>query len=239
MLTPAEVQSLNREFQDGDTEKILRWAWDRFGPKAGIGTSFQGAGLVMIDLARKSGLDFPVFTIDTGFLFPETIELKSRLEKFFGKTIEALVPDVSVEQQDASFGAELWKRDPDMCCTMRKVVPLQSKLAELDCWITGLRREQSDTRADIAFIELYTFDPNTGREIVKLNPMAAWSRKAVWDYLKANNIPYNPLHDQGYRSIGCRPCTTKASDSQNERAGRWTGFNKVECGIHTFMARKA
>jgi phosphoadenosine phosphosulfate reductase len=239
MLTPAEVQSLNREFQDGDTEKILRWAWGYFGPKAGIGTSFQGAGLVMIHLARKNGLDFPVFTIDTGFLFPETVELKSRLEKFFGKSIEALVPDISVEQQDASFGAELWKRDPDLCCTMRKVVPLQSKLAELDCWITGLRREQSDTRSDIAFIELYTFDPNTGREIIKLNPMAAWSRKAVWDYLHDHEIPYNPLHDQGYRSIGCWPCTAKSSDAQNERAGRWTGFNKVECGIHTFMARKA
>src|SRR5262245_54016184 len=122
MLTAAEVQFLNREFQDGDTEKILRWAWDCFGSKAGIGTSFQGAGLVMIDLARKSGLDFPIFTIDTGFLFPETLELKSRLEKFFERRIEALVPDLSVEQQDTSFGAELWKRDPDLCCTMRKVV---------------------------------------------------------------------------------------------------------------------
>ncbi len=239
MLSAAEVQSLNREFQDGDTERILRWAWGHFGAKAGIGTSFQGAGLVMIDLARKAGLDFPIFTIDTGFLFPETIELKSRLEKFFGRSIEALVPDLSVEQQSASFGPELWKRDPDLCCTMRKVVPLQSKLADLDCWITGLRREQSETRADIQFIELYTFDANTGREIVKLNPMAAWSRKAVWDYLKANGVPYNPLHDQGYRSIGCLPCTTKSADGQAERAGRWTGFNKVECGIHTFMARKA
>ena len=239
MLTPAEVQSLNREFQDGNTEKILRWAWDYFGAKAGIGTSFQGAGLVMIDLARKAGLNFPIFTIDTGFLFPETIALKTRLEEFFGRKIEGLQPDLTVEQQEASFGAELWKRDPDMCCTMRKVMPLQSKLADLDCWITGLRREQSDTRADIEFIELYTFDPNTGREIVKLNPMAAWPRKAVWDYLHANKVPYNPLHDQGYRSIGCWPCTSKAVDPQNERAGRWTGFNKVECGIHTFMAKKA
>ncbi len=239
MLTPAEVQSLNREFQDGDTEKILRWAWGYLGEKAGIGTSFQGAGLVMIDLARRNGLNFPIFTIDTGLLFPETVELKSRLEKFFGRTIEAIVPDLTVEQQNASLGPELWKREPDMCCTMRKVLPLQSKLADLDCWITGLRREQSDTRADIAFIELYTFDPNTGREIIKLNPMAAWSRQAVWDYLHANNVPYNPLHDQGYKSIGCWPCTSKASDPQNERAGRWTGFNKVECGIHTFMARKA
>src|SRR5688500_11117833 len=107
MLTAAEVQSLNGEFQDGDTEKILRWAWGYFGAKAGIGTSFQGAGLVMIDLARKAGLDFPIFTIDTGFLFPETIELKARLEKFFGREIEGIVPDLSIEQQAESFGAEL------------------------------------------------------------------------------------------------------------------------------------
>ena len=140
MLTAAEVQSLKREFQDGYSEKILRWGWAYFGEKAGIGTSFQGAGLVMIDLARKAGLNFPVFTIDTGFLFPETIALKSRLEEFFGRKIEGLQPDLTVEQQESSFGAELWKRDPDMCCTMRKVMPLQSKLADLDCWITGLRR---------------------------------------------------------------------------------------------------
>jgi phosphoadenosine phosphosulfate reductase len=133
----------------------------------------------------------------------------------------------------------LWKQNPDLCCSMRKVVPLQGKLADLDCWITGLRREQSDTRAAIQFIEVYTFDEASGREIVKLNPMANWSRQAVWDYLHAHKIPYNPLHDQGYRSIGCWPCTSKVADNQNERAGRWTGFNKVECGIHTFMARKA
>lgn len=239
MLTEAEIQALNEEFRDGDAEKILRWAWDYFGAKAAIGTSFQGAGLVMIDLARRAGLKFPVFTIDTGFLFPETIALKVRLEQFFDLTIEAIEPDLSIEQQNASFGPELWKREPDTCCTMRKVVPLQSKLGDLAGWLTGLRRDQSSTRAEIAFIELYTVDPNSGREIVKLNPMANWSRKEIWDYLHANNIPYNPLHDQGYRSIGCWPCTKKSLESSNERSGRWTGFNKSECGIHTFMARKA
>src|ERR671913_2254532 len=109
MLTSAEVQALNREFQDGNTEKILRWAWGYFGEKAGIGTSFQGAALVLIDLARKAGLNFPIFTIDTGFLFPETIALKARLEDFFGRTIEGLQPDLTVDQQNTSFGAELWK----------------------------------------------------------------------------------------------------------------------------------
>jgi len=239
MLAPAEVQALNREFADGSTEKILRWAWQRFGDRAAIGTSFQGAGLVMIDLARKAGLNFPVFTLDTGLLFKETLELKRQLENFFQLKIESLTPDLTVEQQAAALGPELWRRDPDLCCTMRKVVPLQGKLASLDCWITGLRREQSDTRAQTQHLELYTFDQNTGREILKLNPMAAWSKQAVWDYLRQHGIPYNPLHDLGYRSIGCWPCTSKSGEAESERAGRWTGFGKVECGIHTFMARKA
>ncbi len=238
-MNAAEVENLNQRFQKESTEQILGWAWEQFGKRAGIGTSFQGAGLVMIDLARKNGFNFPVFTIDTGFLFPETIQLKERLEDFFDLEIEGLLPDLSPEKQAEVHGSELWKRDPDLCCTMRKVLPLQNKLSELDCWITGLRREQSDTRANIGIIELYIFDENSGREIVKLNPMANWSRDAVWKYLHDNHIPYNPLHDQGYRSIGCWPCTTKSNGGPNERAGRWTGFNKVECGIHTFMARKA
>jgi phosphoadenosine phosphosulfate reductase len=238
-LNSSEIEQLNNRFQQESTEQILGWAWDKFGEKAGIGTSFQGAGLVMIDIARKNGYRFPVFTIDTGYLFPETVELKARLEDFFDFEIEAVRPDLSVEKQDEVHGADLWKRDPDLCCTMRKVLPLQGKLSELDCWITGLRREQSDTRSNIGIIELYIFDESTGREIVKLNPMAAWRREAVWKYLHDHHIPYNPLHDQGYRSIGCQPCTSKTSSAQGERAGRWTGFNKVECGIHTFMARKA
>ena len=234
-----DFQALNERFNQAPTEEILRWAWETFGHRAAIGTSFQGAGLVMIHLARKHNLDFPVFTLDTGLLFPETIALKSRLEDFFGIEIEPLEPDLSVERQGEIHGPELWKSNPDFCCTLRKVLPLQGKLGELDCWITGLRRQQSDTRAGIGITELYDFDPANRREIVKLNPMANWTREAVWDYLHQHKIPYNPLHDQGYRSIGCQPCTSKSAGGENERAGRWTGFNKVECGIHTFMARKA
>jgi phosphoadenosine phosphosulfate reductase len=239
MLTSEEVQTLDRQFNSLPTEKILLWAWERFGARAAIGTSFQGAGLVMMDLARKHGFAFPAFTLDTGLLFPETLALKQRLETFFGHAIESLNPDFTVEQQAAAHGPDLWKRDPDFCCTMRKVLPLQNKLAEIDCWITGLRREQSQTRSNIGIIELYLFDESSGREIVKLNPMANWDRNSVWNYIRDHKIPYNPLHDQGYRSIGCSPCTSKTSDGQNERAGRWTGFNKVECGIHTFLPKKA
>jgi phosphoadenosine phosphosulfate reductase len=238
MLTPAQVQELNARFNQQPTEEILRWAWETFGGRAGIGTSFQGAGLVMIDLARKHGFDFPIFTIDTGVLFAETVQLKKRLEDFFGISIEAIEPDLTIGQQAEIHGPELWNTNPDLCCTFRKVVPLQGKLAELDCWITGLRRQQSDTRSGIGIIEIYAFDEANNRDIVKLNPMANWTRDAVWKYLHDHKIPYNPLHDQGYRSIGCQPCTVKSAGGENERAGRWTGFNKVECGIHTFMARK-
>ncbi len=239
MITAAEVKSLVEPFDRQPTDEILGWAWRCFGKRAAIGTSFQGAGLVMIDIARKNNFAFPVFTLDTGLLFPETAALKKRLEDFFGFEIENLVPDLTVEQQADAQGPELWKREPDLCCTMRKVLPLRNKLSDLDCWITGLRRQQSDTRARIGVIELYNFDEAAGKDIVKLNPMANWSREAVWNYIKENKIPYNPLQDQGYRSIGCWPCTEKTASGENERAGRWTGFQKVECGIHTFLSKKA
>jgi len=237
-LTAAEVQALDRRFQDQPTEEILGWAWERFGKLAAIGTSFQGAGLVMIHLAKEHGLSFPVFTLDTGLLFPETVALKKRLEDFFGFSIEALEPDITVEEQADINGPELWKNNPDLCCTIRKVLPLRDKLSGLNCWITGLRREQSNTCSAIGILELYAFDEATGRDIVKLNPMAKWSRDAVWKYLREHKIPYNPLQDQGYRSIGCQPCTRRTASGEDERAGRWTGFNKVECGIHTFLPKK-
>jgi phosphoadenosine phosphosulfate reductase len=218
------------------TEEVLAWVWERFGRDAAIGTSFQGGGLILIHLARKNGFDFPAFTLDTGLLFPETYDLKRRLEDFYGFEVESLEPDLTVEQQNKVNGPNLWTRDPDLCCTFRKVLPLQNKLSELDCWIAGVRRQQSETRANIGLIELYEFSKGSGKNIVKLNPMANWSRDEVWNYIRENKIPYNPLHDQGYRSIGCTHCTRKVAVDAPERSGRWAGSKKVECGIHTFMA---
>ncbi len=166
------------------------------------------------------------------------MSLKRRLEDFFQIKIQTLQPDLTLPEQADIHGPELWTRDPDLCCTVRKVLPLRDELCDLDCWITGLRREQSDTRAGIGLVELYVFDEASGRDIVKLNPMAHWTREAVWEYLRKNHVPYNPLQDQGYRSIGCQPCTRQSANGQGERAGRWTGFGKVECGIHTFMPKK-
>ena len=239
MLSQSDIHDVNERFMKAPSDDVLRWTWDRFGDRAVIGTSFQGSGLVMIHLAQLHDLPFPVFTLDTGLLFPETVALRSRLEQFFGISIESLEPDVTVEAQGEAQGPELWARDPDLCCTIRKVLPLQDKLSDLDCWMTGLRRQQSDARSNVDVVEVYIFDEATGREIVKVNPMAHWSRDAIWKYIRDQQIPYNPLHDQGYRSIGCSPCTQKALGNQKEeRAGRWTGFKKVECGIHTFMSKK-
>lgn len=214
---------------------ILRWAWERFGGRAAIGTSFQGAGLVIMNEAANAGLRFPVFTLDTQLLFPETYELKRQLEKRFGIGIEALIPEKSPERQAAEDGPELWKTNPDACCIGRKVMPLQSKLSTLAMWITGLRRQQSDTRQRTQIVELYKFDVLRDRYILKLNPMATWSRDQVWSYVRERDLPYNPLHDRGFRSIGCWPCTRPVGAGENERAGRWTGFDKAECGIHTFL----
>lgn len=238
-ITSQEISAANEQFQQASTEQLLEWIWRKLGPRAAIGTSFQGAGLALIHISRQHGFEFPVFTLDTGLLFPETLDLHRRLEEFFGFPITSLKPDLTVEQQAQSHGPELWAREPDLCCTMRKVMPLQAHLMDLDGWLTGLRREQSSTREQTQLIELYTLDAASGKEILKFNPMAGWSRDAIWAYLKEHQIPYNALHDQGYRSIGCQPCTRKAGDAGSERAGRWTGFNKTECGIHTFMARKS
>lgn len=232
---PERIHRKAEEFEASDLNSILRWTWEEFGDRAAIGTSFQGAGIVVMHSAFEAGFRFPVFTIDTGLLFDETLELKAKLESRFGIQIEALKPEQTVDEQAAEHGPGLWNRHPDLCCTMRKVLPLQRKLGELDVWITGLRRQQSEGRQKTAIVELYKFDVLHDRRIVKLNPMANWSRKDVQDYLRRHDLPTNPLLQQGFRSIGCVPCTRPVADGENERAGRWTGFDKSECGIHTFL----
>lgn len=234
-ITPDEVRQLAAKFEDAPLTDVLAWLWKRFGTRAAIGTSFQGAGLVMIDHAIRAGFEFPVFTLDTNYLFPETYELKHRLEKYWGIQIEGVQPQLSLEEQAKEYGVDLYKKSPDVCCMLRKVEPLQKKLSQLAVWITGLRRQQSDTREKTQILELYHFDVLRDLYIIKANPMANWSREAVWNYIKEKGIPYNALHDKGYRSIGCWPCTRATDAGENERAGRWTGFDKSECGIHTFL----
>lgn len=232
---PEVIRRKAEEFETASLEEILRWCWETYGERAGIGTSFQGAGLAAMHTAYQSGYRFPVFTIDTGLLFAETLHLKSQIEARLGLVIESLIPESTLEQQEAELGPRLWNRQPDLCCSLRKVLPLQAKLSQLDVWITGLRRTQSEGRSKTQIAELYKFDVLRDRYILKLNPMANWSRDEVQAYLRKHDIPTNPLQEQGYRSIGCKPCTRPVGEGDDERAGRWTGFDKSECGIHTFL----
>ena len=232
-----EVSEETERLECLSLDELLCWCWNYFGDKAAIGTSFQGSGLVIIDHAIRNGCNFPIFTIDTGLLFPETLELKKKLEDFWDVKIQSVHPEQTIEEQKKTMGPELWKTNPDSCCQMRKVLPLQSRLSSWDVWITGLRRGQSDQRKSTNVLEMYEFDKLRESYIFKLNPMVNWSREKVWSYIKDHKIPYNTLHDKGYRSIGCWPCTKAISDGQHERAGRWEGFNKTECGIHTFLGQ--
>jgi len=231
----AEVESLNAEFANADPASTLRWALSRFNDRVAIGTSFQASGLVILHHAHVHHLPLRCFTIDTGLLFPETIALRDRVTNYFGIEIEVLRPELSLGDQARDFGPELWARRPDTCCTVRKVIPLQAHLLTLDGWVTGLRRDQSAARQRVQRFELYRFDPVRDKSILKINPLADWSRDRVWAYVREHEIPFNPLAQRGFQSIGCQPCTRPVGDHEGERAGRWTGFEKTECGIHTFM----
>jgi phosphoadenosine phosphosulfate reductase len=234
VTTDIDVESLNRAFEERPPQEVLRWAHETFAPRVAISTSFQAAGMVILDVAQQVAPGFPAFTLDTGFLFEETLDLKRRVEGRYGIEIESVRPLLTVEEQAERYGEALYARQPDECCRMRKEEPLRRKLADLDAWVTGVRRDQAKTREDARILERHEID---GRTVIKINPLVHWTKKQVWDYILAHEIPYNPLYDQGYASIGCVPCTRPIQIGEDERAGRWAGFNKMECGIHTFTKR--
>ena len=217
-----------------DAEQVIRWAVETFGSRVALCSSFQADGMVVLDIASRLDLDLRVITIDTGRLPPETHELIDDVRQRYGIEVETHFPD-QTELSDlvTRFGTNPFYRSVSLrltCCDVRKTRPMEAALHELDAWITGLRRGQSATRQSIDKIEID--DAHGG--IVKLNPLADWDETAVWDYIKANDVPYSRLYDMGYTSIGCAPCTRAVSPGEDSRAGRWwweTGVPK-ECGIH-------
>jgi phosphoadenosine phosphosulfate reductase len=222
-----EVLAHQTEAETWDAQQVLAWAWDHFGSKASVASSFGAEDVVLIDLVSHIGAAFPVFTLDTNFLFPETYELISQIEERYGVTVERVQPKLSPEKQAEHFGKALWKRHPDHCCAIRKVDPLKERLRPSSAWITGIRREQSPTRANARKLE---WDDKFG--LVKLNPLADWTGGQVWAYIRSHRVPYNPLHDRNYPSIGCVHCTRAVLPDEDARAGRWSGFTKTECGLH-------
>lgn len=208
---------------------ILRDALATYAGKIALACSFGGpAGMVLLDMVVRLDRRIPIFYLDTGLLFPETYELVTRTRERYGVEPVAVVPDLSVEEQNERYGAALWARDPDACCALRKVSPQQRFLAGFDAWITGLRRDQSPTREAVAFVAR---DERRGGK-TKIAPLADWSDADIWAYVSEHDVPYNPLNDRGYPSLGCTHCTRAVAPGEGPRSGRWPGFDKIECGLH-------
>jgi phosphoadenylyl-sulfate reductase (thioredoxin) len=212
--------------EDWPAERILAWAARGHG-RVVFSTGFGAEGCALVHFIASARLPIHIFTLDTGLLFPETHALWRRLEQRYGINIEGVRPPQSVDEQAATEGAALWMRDPDRCCALRKVDPLRQALQGADVWISAIRRDQTPERADAPVVQ---WDQRHG--LLKVNPLVRWSSRHVWQFLHANGIPYNPLHDDGYPSIGCQPCTSRVAEGEDPRAGRWRGREKQECGLH-------
>ena len=206
---------------------ILRWAADCYAPRLAFATGFGPEGLVLLDLIAHHRLNVDVFTLDTGLLFPETYALWRKLEHRYPLRIRAVHPALDLPQQAARHGDALWEHQPDRCCGIRKVEPLAEALRGHEAWISAIRADQTTDRASARVVER---DARFG--LVKVNPLLAWSNEDVWGYLREHDVPTNPLHEQGYPSIGCRPCTSPVRPGEEPRAGRWRGRAKTECGLH-------
>jgi len=212
--------------------RVLDWACETYRGRIVLACSFGGpAGMVLVDLVarRANGLGVPVYFIDTGLLFPETYALVERVRERYGIDPLPVRSEVTLEAQAAQNGAALWDRDPDRCCAIRKVEPQRAFLAGYSAWITGLRREQTAERAGARPIE---WDDRSGG-LAKISPLVDWTDADVWNYVVEHDVPYNSLHDTGYPSIGCAPCTRAVRAGEDARAGRWSSFEKTECGLHS------
>lgn len=226
--TEDDFAALNARFASQSPRAILKWAVETFGDGVVMGTGFGASGVVLMDLLSRVRPGATVFYLDTDLLFAETYELRDRLAARFDLNIVRVHSGVSLDEQAEAHGDALWNRDPDRCCFIRKVKPLRDYLADKSAWITAIRRDQSLPRADTEYVEW-----STANEVVKINPLADWTEDDIWSYINLQDLPYNPLHEEGYPSIGCIPCTERVNgDTNDQRAGRWVGTSKTECGLH-------
>lgn len=230
LLSPSEIDELNARFERSHPSEILRWAFEDSGlARIAIASAFQAEGTAIMHMATLIDPDVPVLFLETGFQFAETLAFKEQMTERLGLHVIDLVGDHTVAEQEATWGPRLYERDPGQCCEMNKVQPMFRALRGLDAWITAFRRDSSPTRADAPILDRYDLEPGT--PIVKINPVANWTRQDTWAYLKEFDLPHNPLYDLGYASIGCAPCTRMRFPGEPERAGRWAGKSKWECGI--------
>lgn len=224
------IAELNKKFETADPHAILRWAVATYGPKTALSSSFGAQSAVLLHMLSEIDPAVPVLFLDTGFLFKETIQFKDELKKRLKLNIkEFRATPAQIEETKKKLA------DPNnkvgVCCDEVKVDLMKRSLEGVSCWIAGLRRKQSATRKDIEIIEEY------GSGLIKVHPIANWTSKDTYDYMKKHDLPFHPLWEKGYTSIGCEPCTSLPTAGQDERSGRWAGQDKTECGIHTFLRR--
>ena len=230
-FSPEQLKQISDGFEDKRPEAVLSWAFETFGDKIALASSFGGeSGTVIMDMAVKLKPKLKVYYVDTDYLFPETYQEVEDTKQRYGIMPMAFKSKITPEEQATKHGPELWKTNPDLCCNLRKVEPQDRAFAEmkLEAWITGVRRDQATTRAAAGIVE---WNPKFG--MIKVNPVAHWGKQQVWKYIFENKLKYNPLLDQGYKSIGCTNCTKPVADGEDDRAGRWAGTDKVECGLNT------
>lgn len=233
-LQTPQIPSLDWQ-ENATPQQILRWAVENYAGRLTMATAFGAEGcslLHMISVVRDEiGLAPDIFNLDTGFQFGQTLALRAQIAKKYDLEIRAIAPAAAIEDAEQNsqqlHGEPLHKTDPNLCCYWRKVVPLKSAVAGFDAWITAIRRDQTPERADALII-----GPDPQLDLLKINPLANWTKDQVWDYIRENDVPYNPLHDQGFPSIGCWPCTRPVAANQDDREGRWAETDKTECGLH-------
>jgi phosphoadenosine phosphosulfate reductase len=229
--TPELLAFLEAESQKLETatpQEIVGWAVEHYFPKLTMATAFGPEGCAIIHMIAQIEPRVHVFNLDTGYQFKETLELREKIKQRYGIEVEYKRPDTTVEVYEALHGGPLYKTNPDQCCADRKVKVLKEAAKGWHAWMSGIRRDQSPDRAKAPIVG---WDKKFN--LVKISPLANWTKKDIWKLITEENVPYNPLHDQGYPSIGCWPCTRAVMFGEDERAGRWSGFQKTECGLHT------
>jgi phosphoadenosine phosphosulfate reductase len=223
-----ELAAISASFETATPQAILRWAVGRFGKRFTMATAFGPEGMTIIHMLSEISSTTPIFNLDTGYQFPETLALREKIKERYGIEVELKRPALSVEEYERVHGGPLYKTEPDRCCADRKIAVLREAARGMHAWASGIRRDQSPDRAVAPIVG---WDKKF--QLVKISPLANWTKKQVWGLIASENIPYNPLHDHGYVSIGCWPCTRPVSLGEDERAGRWSGTAKTECGLHT------
>ncbi|MBL0385540.1 phosphoadenylyl-sulfate reductase [Tumebacillus sp. ITR2] len=226
LLTAEEVAVLNEQFVGKTPQEILQLAFEKF-DNISFACSFGAEDVALVDMIVKIKPDAKIFYLDTDVLFEETYQVRDEILNKYNANLIKYSPLLSLEEQADQHGDNLWATDANACCNIRKVEPLQRALSTLDAWITGIRRDQAPTRANAGVIEV-----DTKFNLIKFNPIALWTWEDVWAYIRANDVPYNKLHDQNYPSIGCIHCTRQVAPGEDPRAGRWAGNDKTECGLH-------